>query len=66
MREPRQEEVRRGEAKSKILVIDDEPFNLQSLGVIIKLTLQQLGFNGVVLKTIVDFAQEGKQAVTMV
>lgn len=51
---------------SKILVIDDEPFNLHSLGVVIKLTLQQLGFRGISLDTVLDFAQDGKQAVDIV
>jgi hypothetical protein len=40
-------------------VIDDEPFNLKSLGIVIKLSLQQLGFNNIELKTILDFAQDG-------
>lgn len=53
------------ELTKRILVIDDEPFNIQTIMILLKSAFEQLKFPAEVIK-FVDKAQDGKQALEKV
>ena len=49
----------------RILIIDDDPFNLVSLKILLKLTLKKLGLPEVIIEKLVDQGSNGQQAVDL-
>ena len=54
------------ESKNRILIVDDEPFNLYGLENILKLAITRCGYSSVLIDRLVDQASNGKEAVNMV
>ena len=52
-------------SKERILIIDDDPFNLVSLKILLKLTLKKLGLPEVIIEKLVDQGSNGQQAVDL-
>ena len=50
----------------QILIVDDEPFNLTAIMVVLKATARQLGFHSNFIDSIVDQELSGTQAVAQV
>ena len=50
----------------RILIVDDEPFNLQSLKVIIQQSIKKMGRPKEFLDKLIDVASNGKEAVKKV
>ena len=44
----------------KILIVDDEPFNIKAMEILIKMALQSLGMPVDIMETIIDIAYNGK------
>lgn len=54
------------ERQSRILIVDDEPFNLQSMKVIIQQSLKRLGHPKELLNDLIDVATNGDVALNKV
>ena len=54
------------ELPHKILVVDDEPFNLKSFMIIIKSSLKEMGLNDLDFKNLIHYAQNGQEALDKV
>ena len=52
--------------RNRILIVDDEPFNLQSLKVIIQQSMKKMGRQKEFLDKLIDVASNGKEAVEKV
>jgi PleD family two-component response regulator len=50
----------------KILIVDDEPFNIMAMEILIKMALQSLSLPVDIMDTIIDKAYNGKQALNKV
>ena len=50
----------------RILVVDDEPFNLQALEIILKSSLRKLGHDPEIINHITDYALNGEEAMNLV
>jgi CheY-like chemotaxis protein len=50
----------------KILIVDDEPFNIMAMEILIKMALQSLGMPVDIMETIIEKAYNGKQALEKV
>ena len=50
----------------RIMIVDDEPFNLQSMMIILKAALKQLGQSPDLLDQTVEQANDGEDAIDMV
>ena len=54
------------ENQNRILIVDDEPFNLYGLENVLKLAITRCGFSTEIIDKLVDQASNGKEAVSMV
>ena len=54
------------ESQNRILIVDDEPFNLYGLKNILKLAIKRYGYSTLLIDRLVDQASNGKEAVNMV
>lgn len=52
--------------EKRILIVDDEPFNLKSLKIMIEVSLKLLGMDSTLLDNYIDVATDGVQAITQV
>lgn len=50
----------------RVLIVDDEPFNLRSLQVMIKLSLKQLKVDPDIIEPYLDKAKNGREAADLV
>ena len=50
-------------SNSRILVIDDEPFNLQSMKIVLSLSMQKLEYDQEIIQSIVDYVSSGEEAL---
>jgi CheY-like chemotaxis protein len=50
-------------SKSRILVIDDEPFNLKAMDILLNLASKDLNFQVDMIKNMTDFCSSGKEAL---
>jgi two-component system sensor histidine kinase/response regulator len=50
----------------RIMLVDDEPFNIKSMMVILKLSLKSMGLDPSIIDDITDFAYNGQEAVQLV
>ena len=46
-------------ADKRILLVDDDPFNLQSIKIIVEIACRDLGFPMQVINRIIDIARDG-------
>ena len=54
------------ESKDRILIVDDEPFNIQGMMIIINACLKAMGHDEELLNKFIDYASNGQQAVQCV
>ena len=54
------------ESHNRILIVDDEPFNLYGLENVLKLAITRCGYSAELIEKLVDQASNGKEAVNMV
>ena len=54
------------ESQNRILIVDDEPFNLYGLENVLKLAITRCGYSAVLIEKLLDQASNGKEAVSMV
>ena len=47
------------------MIVDDEPFNLQSLLYILKLSIKELGHEDTIIDELTDMATNGKEAIDL-
>ena len=51
--------------EKRIMIVDDEPFNLQSLKVVIQQSVKRLGMNKDILNRLIDEASDGQEALNL-
>jgi YesN/AraC family two-component response regulator len=51
------------QSSTRLMIVDDEPFNLHSLKVIIQQALKRLGFAKEYLDDLIDIATNGDEAL---
>ena len=54
------------ESQNRILIVDDEPFNLYGLENVLKLAITRFGYSAELIEKLVDQASNGKEAINMV
>lgn len=51
---------------SRLLVVDDEAFNLQSMKIVLKSAMDKIGLRSCLLDRFTDYASDGQQALNLV
>lgn len=50
----------------RVLIVDDEPFNLSSMRILLKLSLKKMNIDDTMLDAYIDQASNGSEAVEFV
>ena len=62
----RNSQVAKLTASKRLLIVDDEPFNLKTMGILLEMSFKQLNFPPELLGLILDKAKDGNEAIALV